>query len=118
MALDNFDRVEAVNDVVKAWTAYASLPFITRKTLSHGQSWTFQATDPFEGVVYSASWRGDLCGLRLITYIDSAWTVKAIANSANLGNSTSGNRFTYRNNDTAKDVDIYIIALKGIIEDV
>lgn len=118
MALDNYDRLKSVNDVVEAWTYRGSLPFITRKTLQAGETWTFEATDPFEGVVYSASWRGDLCGLRLITYIDAAWTTKAIANSANLGASSSGNTYTYRNNDGAKPVDLYVIALKGIIEEV
>lgn len=118
MALDNYDRIKAVNAVVEAWTRKASLPFITSKTIPAGGTWTFQATDPFEGVVYSASWRGDLCGLRLITYIDAAWTTKAIANSLNLGASSSGNRYTYRNNDGQKDVDMYVIALKGIIEEV
>ena len=118
MALDNYDRIKAINDVVEAWVGFGSLPFITRATISPGASWTFRATNPAQLAVLSMSRREALCGFRTLNYVSAGWTAKTIAGSANLGGSSSGDTYTYTNNDSERDVDMYVLALKGIIEEV
>lgn len=119
MALDNFNRSDALNAIVQAWTAYNSLPFITQVTASGGSSKTLQCSPLFRGVILTYGWRTQQLTMQIDGFMNNAWTYRDILSGSYVSITRSGNTITISNTDpNNNDLEIYIAALNGSIEEV
>lgn len=119
MALDSYNRMDALNAVIEAWTRSGSLPAVTQTVCHAGSSVTLQCSPLFRCLVFTYSWRTQLMSAQMGGYMNGAWTYREILNGNLLTSSRSGNTITFNNTDpNGYDVEIYIIALNGSIEEV
>lgn len=120
MALDSYDRINALNAVVEAWTKYGSLPFITRKYLASGASAVFDVTTPFRGFIVTFGAAQTLEGLYMInvTTTGSSGTIKAVAAASGISvtYSTANKQITITASGGSSNT--VIIPFAGIVEEV
>lgn len=118
MALDNFDRVAALNAVVEAWTRKGSNPFIKTINISAGSSYPLQCTTPWCGVIMAFATTTALSGLWLVRFSGSGSSgIKAVSSATNI-TLTAANTgvLTIDNTRTSGTAVFKIISLEGICE--
>lgn len=117
MALDNLDRVAALNAVVQAWTEYDSEPFIVRKTINAGDSINIRVQRPWSGIMLCFGGAGTVTGVRMLYNISGSQNHKDISSFTSVSITRSGTTYTITNNHTSA-VDFYVISLRGMCEEV
>lgn len=117
MALDNYDRLKSLNDVVEAWTHFGSAPFILQKIINAGDSVTIHVQRPWSGIMLCFGGSGTVMGVRMLYNISGSVNHKDISSFTNVGMTRSGTTYTITNNYTSA-VDFYVISLRGMCEEV
>lgn len=117
MALDNYDRIKSLNDVVEAWTHFGSAPFIVRKIINAGDSLTVQVQRPWSGIMLCFGSAGTVTGVRMLYNISGSQNHKDISSFTNVSITRSGTTYKITNNHTSA-VDFYVISLRGMCEEV
>ncbi len=118
MALDNYNRIKSLNDVVEAWTHFGSLPFITNKYIAAGGSVTFDISHPFRGVLMCSGMSANVTGMYIINVNNagSAALIKAVSAASDMSVTFTPTQLTVASSGTS--TTCFIMALQGSLEEV
>lgn len=118
MALDNFNRVAALNAVIEAWTRKGSNPFIKDFNLTAGSSYPLQCTKPWCGIVMAFSTADALTGLWMVRFSSAGNSgIKVVSSATNISlTAVNTGVLTIENNRTSGTAVIKVVSLEGICE--